>query len=505
MNQLPGYSHDYPDRDALLGSDLYWLVFNFLEQIHSVLDSPFFQLGNSAISLGALAQFLLIVFITVIVSWGLRRFLSLRLLKQLGLRQGTRESVAAIATYTSGLLLCLALLQTTGINIASLAVVAGSLGIGIGFGLQEITKNFISGLTLLVEQKLKVGDFIEIDDLLGHITEISLRSTIVRTITDKHIVVPNSDLVSNRIINWTYSNTKGWVSIPISVAHESDPLLVIEVLMDSAYLEETVSTEQTPEVYFTNIGPNSLDFKLLAWTDQIDQKFKVESSLNFIIRQNFGQHGIRFASPRIDVWNRNPNVVINSDPTDYPQHAELQQPRETTLDAFSKPVAVKDLLRQLPYFQNSTDLELRKLVEIGRRVRLESMETVYREGDPGDAFYIILAGAVSYTFPKTQQTTTMKAGQFVGEFSLMLGIPRTVTLKAIEETTMLRLSPQGFKKLLQDQPYLYNVIVEEMGRHEDELSQQGRQLSAMGLINPEEYNINPVSWVKEHLERLFSL
>ncbi|EDX87503.1 transporter, MscS family [Synechococcus sp. PCC 7335] len=479
-------------------------MFNFFEQIQSVLDSPFFQLGNSALSLSAIAQFLLIVFITFIVSWGLRRFLSLRLLKHLGLRQGTRESVAAITAYTAGAIFCLAMLQTTGINIASLAVVAGSLGIGIGFGLQEITKNFISGLTLLVEQKLKVGDFIEIDDLLGHITEISLRSTIVRTINDRHIVVPNSDLVSNRIINWTYSNTKGWVSIPISVAHESDPLLVIEVLMDSAYLEETVSTEQTPEVYFTSIGPNSLDFKLWAWTDQIDQKFKVESSLNFIIRQNFRQHGIRFASPRIDVWNRNPNVVINSDPSDYPQHAELQQPRESNLDAFAKPVAVKDLLRQLPYFQNSTDLELRKLVEIGRRIRLEPMETIYREGDPGDAFYIILSGAVSYTFAKTQQTTTIKAGQFVGEFSLMLGIPRTVTVKANEETTMLRLSPQGFKKLLHDQPYLYNVIVEEMGRHEHELLQQGRQLSAMGLINPEEYNINPVNWVREHLERLFS-
>ncbi len=468
-----------------------------------MLESPFFQLGNSALSLSAIAQFLLIILVAFIAAWALRRFLSRRLLKHLGLRQGTQESVAAIASYISGLLIGLALLQTTGINIASLAVVAGSLGIGIGFGLQEITRNFISGLTLLIEQKLKVGDFIEIDELLGHITEISLRSTIIRTITEKHIVVPNSDLVSNRVINWTYSNAKGWVSIPISVAHESDPLLVIEVLMDSAYLEETVSTEHTPEVYFTAIGPNSLDFKLWVWTDEIDQKFKVESSLNFIIKQNFKQHGIRFASPRIDVWNRNPNVVINSEPSDYPQNASLQQPRETTLDAFAKPVPVKDLLRRLTYFQNCTDLELRKLVEIGRRIRLEPAEIIYQEGDPGDAFYIILAGAVSYTFPKTQQTTMMKAGQFIGEFSLMLGIPRTVTVTAITDTTMLRLSPQGFKKLLHDQPYLYNVIVEEMGRHEDELSQQGRQLSAMGLINSEEYNINPVSWVKEHLERLF--
>ncbi len=146
------------------------------------------------------------------------------MLKRLGLRQGSRESIATITSYISGTLLCIVLLQASGINVVSLAVIASSLGIGIGFGLQEITKNFISGLALLVEQKLTVGNSVEIDDLLGYITEISLRSTVIRTITQKHIVVPNSDLISKRVINWTYSNTKRWISIPISVPHESDPL-----------------------------------------------------------------------------------------------------------------------------------------------------------------------------------------------------------------------------------------------------------------------------------------
>ncbi|MGC1308715.1 MAG: mechanosensitive ion channel domain-containing protein [Phormidesmis sp.] len=474
-----------------------------LEQLLSRLEAPFFQLGSSAISLSAVAQVLLIILIALIVSFGLRRFLSLRVLRRLGLSQGTREPVAAITSYAFGTLLCIVLLQAVGINLASLSVVAGSLGIGIGFGLQEITKNFISGLTLLVERKLKVGDFIELDDFTGYIAEISLRSTVIRTITQKHIVVPNSDLVSNRVTNWTYFNTKGWVSIPISVPHESDPLLVIEVLMDSAYLEETVSLEQTPEVYFSSISENSLDFKLWVWTNQIDNKFKTESSLNFIIRQNLKQHGLRLASPRMDVWNRNPNVVIASDAKDYPQHAALQRPQESNLDAFSKPVAVRDLLKQLPYFEKCSDIELRKLVEIGHRKRLEPAEILYQEGDPGDAFYIILRGAVGYTFQKSGQTTVMRAGQFVGEFSLMLEVPRTVTVKALEDTTLFALSPQGFKKLLRDQPHLYDVMVEEMGHHEEELSQQGRQLRELGLINPEEYNQNPVDWIRNNLEKLF--
>ena len=239
-------------------------MLTFLRQIQTILETPLFRLGSSVISLSGIAQLLLVILITMLVSLGLRRFLSLQVLGRLGLKQGTRESVATITSYVLATLLGIVLLQVVGINFASLAVVAGSLGIGIGFGLQEITKNFISGLALLIEQKLKVGDFVEGEGFCGYITEISLRSTVILTITQKHIVVPNSDLIGNRITNWTYSNTKGWVSIPISVTHESDPILVIEVLLDSAYSEDTVSLEYTPEVYFSSIGENSLNFKLLG-------------------------------------------------------------------------------------------------------------------------------------------------------------------------------------------------------------------------------------------------
>ncbi len=482
----------------------YWLMFTFVRQVQSILETPLLRLGSSVISLSGIAQFLLVILITLLVSLGLRRFLSLQVLSRLGLKQGTRESIATITSYALASLLGIVLLQLVGINLASLAVVAGSLGIGIGFGLQEITKNFISGLTLLVEQKLKVGDFVEGEDFCGYIAEISLRSTVIRTITQKHIIVPNSDLISHRITNWTYSNTKGWVSIPISVTHESDPILVIEVLMDSAYSEETVSLEQAPEVYFSSIGENSLNFKLWVWVDEIAQKHKTESSLNFILRQNLKQHGLRLASPRLDLWQRNPNVVIESTPQDYAQHSALQRSSESNLDKLSKPLAIRDLLKQLPYFQNCTELELRKLIAIGRRQRLAATEILYQEGEPGNAFYIILSGSVGYTLSATGQTTTMRAGQFVGEFSLMLGVPRTVTIKAFEETTLLVISPEGFKQLLRDQPHLYNLIVEEMARHEEELSQQGRQLRELGLINSEEYSRSPIDWVRQHLEKLFS-
>ncbi|MGB3298218.1 MAG: mechanosensitive ion channel domain-containing protein [Phormidesmis sp.] len=155
---------------------------NVLEKNQSALAAPFFRLGGAALSLSAVAQVMLILLIALLFSFGLRRFLSLHVLSRLGLQQGTRESVAVITSYALATLLGIVLLQAIGINLASLAVVASSLGVGIGFGLREITKNFISGIALLVERKLKVGDFVETENVCGYISEISLRSTVIRTI-----------------------------------------------------------------------------------------------------------------------------------------------------------------------------------------------------------------------------------------------------------------------------------------------------------------------------------
>lgn len=480
-------------------------MLRFSESISNILDYPLMRIGGSAISLGAIAQFLLVLLIALAISLTLKQVLSNYVLGSIGLKQGTREAIATVTSYSLGTLFCIALLQAIGINLASLAVLAGSLGIGIGFGLQEITRNFISGLALLIEQKLKVGDFIEWEGMSGYIIDISLRSTVIRTITQRHIVLPNSHLAGNRIINWTYQNPCGWVSIPISVSHESDPVQVIEVLMDSAYLEESVSYEYPPEVYFTGITQHSYDFNLWVWVKQIDKKYITESSLRFIIEQNLRQHGLKLASPRLDVWQRNPNVVVRSSLERYEEHAALQQPQINAFDQFTKPVPVRTLLRQLPYFQSCSEIELRKLVEIGHRRHLQPGEVLYEEGGPGDAFYIILSGAVGYDVEGQSATTVLTAGQFIGEFSLMLNVARTVTVRALEETTVFSISPQGFKKLLSDQPRIYDLIVKEMGKHRQELSMHQRRLQELGLINPAEYDKNPVAWVTKQLEKLFSV
>ncbi|MGF1458360.1 MAG: mechanosensitive ion channel domain-containing protein [Leptolyngbyaceae cyanobacterium] len=473
------------------------------DAIQRVVETPFLQVGNTSVTLSAIAQFSMAVLIALLFAWGFRRLLSNQVLKRLGLKPGPRESISTVASYCIGAILSLFLLQSLGINLASIAVLVGSLGIGIGFGFQDLIRNFTSGLAILIEQKLKVGDFIEWEGLTGYIVEISLRSTVISTITKRHIIIPNSSLVGHQVINWTYSNTKGWVSISVCVAHGSDPVIVIEALLDSAYLETTVSYEFPPEVYFTGFSPNSLDFVLWVWVDRIDLKHKTESSLRFIIESNLRQHQTRLAAPRYDVWHRNPNVVVTSTYEDYLKQDYLNQDPTPQVDNYAQPIAVRDLLRNISYFANCSTVELRKLVEVGHRRRLEAGEILYRVDDIADAFYIILSGAVSYSLQGFDQATTLGPEDFIGEFSLMLGVPRTVTVKAIADTTVFAISPQGFKEILQSQPRLYNLIVDKMAQHKAELSTQQRRLRELGLIN-NEYEKNPVDWMRKKLEGLFA-
>jgi hypothetical protein len=294
----------------------------------------------------------------------------------------------------------------------------------------------------------------------------------------------------------------------VSVAHDSDPVLVLEVLMDSAYLEETVSSEHPPQVYFVGFGENSLDFNLWIWVEQIDKKYITESSLRFIIEQNLKQYGIRLASPRLDLWQRNPSVVVHSSPQNYQHHKFLNHPYgelNGTEDGSYHPVPMRELLRRISYFESCSDLELRKLIEVGHRQHLQAADVLYREGEIADTFYIILSGSVGYTIKGLNQSpTTLTAGQFIGEFSLMLNVPRTVTVRAMEDTTVFAINSYGFQKLLDHQPRLYNLIVQEMARHEEELSQQQRRLRELGLISPD-YDKNPVAWIRKNLEKLFNL
>ncbi|MFB2921946.1 cyclic nucleotide-binding domain-containing protein [Aerosakkonema funiforme] len=489
----------------------------FLKQlftyIYNIVTAPI-EIGETSVSLSSIVKLILCVLAVIFLTRALKNFLKKYVLTRMGIDEGNREAISTIISYGMATLGFIVVLQTSGFNIASLAVIAGGLGVGIGFGLQDITKNFVSGLTLLVERKLKLGDFIEFDGMSGYIKEISIRSTIIRTFPGGDVVVPNSELVNNRILNWSYENFMGRIDIPIGVAYASDPVLVTETLLKSAYMEPAVLREPPPRVLFLGFGDNSLDFLLWVWVGRIDDRITIKSSLNFIIDYNFRQQGIHIPFPQRDLWLRNPEVlngmgaVAFRDPEkqqedggDVPQFAKPQLATQ-----IARPLAIKDLLRQVTYFQNFTDLELRQLIEVGYRKRLAAGEILFREGDPGDAFYIVLSGSVEVFVAKiNKHLTTLTTGQFLGELALMLGIPRTATVRAVEDTILFAITKKGFEKTLQSQPELYDVIVQELGKHKEELAQRQKQLREMGLVNEDEDDKNPIDWMRKRLKNLFNL
>ena len=234
--------------------------------IHSALDkllrTTLFKIGEEPVTLVWLLQLSLTLLLVIVFSRLLKRLLEKRILTKLRISQGNQETFAILLSYGAGALGFVIVLEINGFNLASLAVVVGSLGIGAGFGLQEITKNLVSGLTLLLEGKLKVGDYIEFDGLNGYIKEISMRSTLIHTFDGGDVIVPNSNLTAKQILNWSYQNFTGKIHIRLGVAYDSDPILVIETLLNAAHMEPSVLRDPPPKVIFIGFGDSSLEFEL---------------------------------------------------------------------------------------------------------------------------------------------------------------------------------------------------------------------------------------------------
>ncbi len=464
--------------------------------------------GANPLTLWLVVKLLLALAVVFILIRLLRQFLTHQLLRSLKVDVSNREAIATLISYVTGAIAFFALIQGLGFRLESLAVIVGSLGVGIGFGLQDLTKNSVSGLTLLLEGKVKVGDFIEFNDLSGYVKTISLRSMIIRTREGGDVVVPNSQLVENRVLNWNYGNPQGRIHVPVSVAYGSDPVLVTEALLNAAYAEPAVLHEPPPHVLFRGFGDSALNFELRLWVEGYDREPYVRSALNFLIEQSLRQHGLEVPFPQRDLWLRNPEALQVRQPaptseTLAPLQSYLQE--QVAVKPAAKPRFIRDLLRQVVYFQNLSELELRQLIEIGYRKRLRPGEILFQEGDPGDAFYIILSGVVEvYTQKLNKRLATLEVGQFFGELSLMLGIPRTATVAAQQEVTLFAINSKGFRRLLQEHPEFAEAIVQELSQHQQELGDRRRQLQELGLDDGGE-DKNVVDWLRKRLTKLFAL
>jgi potassium-dependent mechanosensitive channel len=256
------------------------------------------EIGSLKISLVSLVTGILVLVLAIFLSRTISSMLERRIAKRTYIDPGLRYTISRLAGYliiTLGVLT--AVTQALGINLTSIAVLFTALSVGIGFGLQYIAADIASGFILLFERPVRVGDHISIGDDEGDVHSIKLRTTIVYTNDGIAVIVPNSRLVTQRVINWSYGEPHARISIPVSVASESDIDLVTETLLLVAQGVDRVLTDPPPNVQFLKFGDYSYDFRLLVWTHEPSRHLQIRSEINYRIAKLFRESGIELSRP----------------------------------------------------------------------------------------------------------------------------------------------------------------------------------------------------------------
>lgn len=426
--------------------------------------------------------------------------------KPMRLNRGRREAAATLLTYALVAIGGLSVLQAFQIELASLTVVAGTIGIGIGIGLQTLASHFVSGLILLFEQPIKVGDFVEVDGLLGTVEKISARSTIVRTLDRVSVIVPNSRFIDNNVVNWSYEDPRSRLHMPIGVAYGSDMMIVTEALLAAARRESRVLRQPSPKVWFTDFGDSSLNFELLVWIDDPIETSPIRSALNYAIAAELTARNIEIPFPQTDIHlkdidqlrsalgpadNQSATPKVNA-----PAIADTSAPRRSLSST-----NLRELLRRISYFAECHDWELRQLIEYGYRQSFKPGEVLFKEGMPGSSFYIVLSGLVEVYLDKLDQkvVATRGEGEFFGEMSLLLDAPRSASVRAVEETLLFVVERSNLQPILQRHPELADHISAELSLRSDSLRVLGVQIAG------EDTGVNPLVWTRQRLAKLFEL
>jgi small-conductance mechanosensitive channel len=271
--------------------------------LQAIWQTAYFHLGNVAVSPELLAETLIFLILLTLLTRFSRKFLRNEVLKHTALDEGQRYAIERTFGYAVLALGLFVGMQIVGLNVSSLAFLGGAVGIGVGLGLQNIASNFASGLILLLERPIKVGDRIEVGNLNGDVVRIGGRSTWVRTNDNLIIIVPNAEFTTGRVTNWTANDRRVRFSFPVGVAYGSDPEHVRTVLLALAAQHTDVLRDPAPEVLLSSFGDSSINFELRVWTIiQVQTPGRLKSDLYFDIVRQFASNGIQIPFPQRDVY-----------------------------------------------------------------------------------------------------------------------------------------------------------------------------------------------------------
>jgi small-conductance mechanosensitive channel len=284
------------------------------EIIIYTLAEPIVTLGANSYSVVQIAILIALFVGLLSLTKVVRNLLRSRVLHVTGMNQGDQETIATIVNYTLVSIGTVFLLQLWGLDLGSLTIFAGVLGVGIGLGLQGIAREFVSGLVIIFERPIQVGDFINVGDFMGTVERISFRSTEIRTVDRLSIIVPNSYFLEKEVVNWSHGSPVTLVRLPVRIAYGSDLKQVRQALLDAAKDHPGVVSEPPPNVLFRSYAENYLNLELIAWMTEPKKQFLIKSDIYFRIDEIFRERQIEIPYPRQELLFRSGNLPIQLSP-----------------------------------------------------------------------------------------------------------------------------------------------------------------------------------------------
>jgi potassium efflux system protein len=292
-----------------LASWILWFIFTL--RFFSVWDNVYkgtktvltysLTIGTVKISLWNILVFFFIIWITLLLSRLIRIIVEGEVTNKVKLRRGVPAAVSLIlriAVITIGFLLAVG---AAGVEMSRLAILLGAFGVGIGFGLQNIFNNLISGIILAFERPINEGDIIEVGGTWGTVKQIGIRSSTIRTFEGAEVIIPNGNLISNELTNWTLTDQQRRVEVLIGVKYGTDPEQVLQILRDVANAHEETLKDPKPLPLFTEFGESSLNFRLLVWIPNADERLRIQSELSVAVNKELKKAGIEIPFPQRDV------------------------------------------------------------------------------------------------------------------------------------------------------------------------------------------------------------
>jgi potassium efflux system protein len=324
LNVIRQYGDDIYKRTVKIVNivaSILWIIltlglFNIWDDIYQWGQRVFaksLSIGTVALSLGNIVVFILVIWLTLWISKLIRIIVEGEVAPKVKFKRGVPGAISLILRITIITIGFLFAIAAAGVDMSKLAILLGALGVGIGFGLQNIFNNLVSGIILAFERPIQVGDIIEIGEFWGTVKEIGIRSSTIFTFEGSEVIVPNGNLISKELINWTLTDRQRRAEVLVGVAYGTDPEKVLNILRNITDEHSEVLKEPAPLALFTGFGNSSLDFRLLFWIKKADERFSIQSEVNVAVNKALEAAGITIPFPQHDLHLKSVDSLLMKD------------------------------------------------------------------------------------------------------------------------------------------------------------------------------------------------